>query len=144
VDIATDHRWWSRIKPLDVTGYMASIEDCRQRFPRGCGILSWGGGRRVRTCSAREGAAGAIVRGHGFERILGSPARRSPTTGASSRPTPLFGPDVKRRRAMRYYFAELVRADRGAADLFEVLAHPGLPAPLLAPGGAHLYRERAI
>ena len=39
VDVATDHRWWGRIRPLDVTGYLASIEECRQRFP-GLRILS--------------------------------------------------------------------------------------------------------
>src|SRR6201995_6208785 len=68
VEVATDHRWWSRIKPLDVTGYMASIEDCRQRFP-GLRILS---GVEAGEPHLFGASAGAIVGANGFDRILGS------------------------------------------------------------------------
>src|SRR5260370_38198453 len=31
--IAAYARWWNRIRPLDVTGYRAAIEEGRERFP---------------------------------------------------------------------------------------------------------------
>jgi hypothetical protein len=68
VEVATDHRWWSRIRPLDVTGYMATIDDCRQRFP-GLRILA---GVEAGEPHLFAASAGAIVRGHDFERVLGS------------------------------------------------------------------------
>ena len=68
VDVATDHRWWGRIRPLDVTGYLASVEECRQRFP-GLRILS---GVEAGESHLFGASAGAVVHGHAFDRILGS------------------------------------------------------------------------
>ena len=133
VDVATDHRWWGRIRPLDVTGYMASIEDCRQRFPE-LRILS---GVEAGEPHLFAASAGAIVRGHGFERVLGS-LHAVPYQGRLVAADALFGP-LPDDDAMRYYFAELVALIDGS-DLFQVLAHLDFPRRYW-PRGAHLYRE---
>src|SRR6201986_1724887 len=132
-DVATDHRWWGRIKPLDVTGYMASVEECRQRFP-GLRILS---GVEAGESHLFGASAGAIVRGHGFDRILGS-LPPGPYNGRLVSADALFG-TMSSDDAMRYYFAELVALIEGS-DLFEVLAHLDFPRRYW-PKGAHLYRE---
>ena len=133
VDVATDHRWWGRIKPLDVTGYMASIEECRQRFP-GLRILS---GVEAGEPHLFGASAGAVVGGHGFDRVLGS-LHAVPYNGRLVAADALFGP-MSADEAMRYYFAELVALIEGS-DLFQVLAHLDFPRRYW-PKGAHLYRE---
>ncbi|HVT66374.1 MAG TPA: PHP domain-containing protein [Trebonia sp.] len=133
LDIATDHRWWSRIKPLNVTGYMASVEECRQRFP-GLRILS---GVEAGESHLFGASAGAVVRGHVFDRVLGS-LHAVPYQGRLVGADQLFGvmPDDD---AMRYYFTELVALIEGS-DLFEVLAHLDFPRRYW-PKGPHLYQE---
>src|ERR1700759_4925869 len=37
--VATDHRWWGGIKPLNGAGCLACVAECRDRFP-GLRILS--------------------------------------------------------------------------------------------------------
>ncbi len=133
VDIATDHRWWGRIRPLDVTGYMASIEDCRQRFPE-LRILS---GVEAGEPHLFAASAGAVVRGHAFERVLGS-LHAVPYQGRLVAADALFGP-MADDDAMRYYFAQLVALIEGS-DLFQVLAHLDFPRRYW-PKGPHLYRE---
>jgi histidinol-phosphatase (PHP family) len=133
VDVATDHRWWGRIRPLDVTGYMASIEDCRQRFPE-LRILS---GVEAGEPHLFAASAGAVVHGHAFERVLGS-LHAVPYQGRLVAADALFGP-LSDDDAMRYYFAELVKLIEGS-DLFQVLAHLDFPRRYW-PKGAHLYRE---
>ena len=132
--VATDHRWWSRIKPLDVTGYMALLEDCRKRFPE-LRILS---GVEAGESHLFGASAGAVVRGHAFDRILGS-LHAVPYQGRLIAADALFGvmPDDD---AMRYYFAELVELIEGS-DLFQVLAHLDFPRRYW-PKGPHLYREQ--
>jgi histidinol-phosphatase (PHP family) len=131
--IATDARWWTRIKPLDVTGYLASIEECRQRYP-GLRVLS---GVETGESHLFAASAGAIVRGHPFDRVLGS-LHAVPYQGKLVAADALFGsmPDDE---VMRYYFAELVRLIE-RSDLFQVLAHLDFPRRYW-PRGAHLYRE---
>jgi histidinol-phosphatase (PHP family) len=133
VDIATDHRWWGRIRPLDVTGYMASIEDCRQRFPE-LRILS---GVEAGEPHLFAASAGAVVHGHAFERVLGS-LHAVPYQGRLVAADALFGP-MSDDDAMRYYFAQLVALIEGS-DLFQVLAHLDFPRRYW-PKGPHLYRE---
>jgi histidinol-phosphatase (PHP family) len=133
VGVATDHRWWSRIKPLDVTGYMASVEECRQRFP-GLRILS---GVEAGESHLFGASAGAIVRGHAFDRVLGS-LHAVPHRGRLVAADALFG-TMADDEAMRYYFTELVALIEGS-DLFEVLAHLDFPRRYW-PKGPHLYRE---
>jgi histidinol-phosphatase (PHP family) len=133
VDVATDHRWWGRIKPLDVTGYMASVEDCRQRFP-GLRILS---GVEAGEPHLFGASAGAIVHGHAFDRVLGS-LHAVPYNGRLVAADALFGP-MSDDDAMRYYLTELVTLIEGS-DLFEVLAHLDFPRRYW-PEGPHRYRE---
>ena len=130
---ATDHRWWSRIKPLDVTGYTASIEECRQRFP-GLRILS---GVEAGEPHLFGASAGAIVGAHDFNRILGS-LHAVPYNGRLVAADALFG-SMSADDVMRYYFDELVALIEGSG-LFQVLAHLDFPRRYW-PKGAHLYRE---
>ena len=133
VDIATDHRWWSRIKPFNVDGYQACVEECRQRFP-GLRILS---GIEAGEPHLFGASAGKVIQGSSFERILGS-LHAVPFEGRLVGADAIFGrmPDDD---AMRYYFAELVRLIEGS-DLFQVLAHLDFPRRYW-PRGAHRYRE---
>jgi histidinol-phosphatase (PHP family) len=133
VEVATDHRWWSRIRPLDVTGYMATIEECRQRFP----ALRIRAGVEAGEPHLFAASAGAIVRGHAFERVLGS-LHAVPYKGRLVAADALFG-EMSDDAVMRYYFAELVDLIEGS-DLFQVLAHLDFPRRYW-PKGAHLYRE---
>jgi histidinol-phosphatase (PHP family) len=134
--IATDARWWSRIKPLDVTGYLAAIEECRQRHPS-LRILS---GVETGESHLFAASAGAIVRGNKFDRVLGS-LHAVPYQGKLVAADALFGsmPDDE---VMRYYFAELVRLIEGS-DLFQVLAHLDFPRRWW-PKGPHLYLEQGF
>ena len=131
--VATDHRWWGRIKPLDVTGYMASIEVCRERFP-GLRILSGVEAGEPHLFSA---SAGAVVRGGGFDRVLGS-LHAVPYQGRLVGADALFG-SMSADDTMRYYFAELIRLIEGS-DLFQVLAHLDFPRRYW-PKGPHRYSE---
>jgi histidinol-phosphatase (PHP family) len=133
VNTATDHRWWSRIKPLDVTGYLASIERCRERFPE---LRIWSGVEAGES-HLFGASAGAIVRGNAFDRVLGS-LHAVPYQGRLVSADALFGrmPDDD---AMRYYFAEVVALIEGS-DLFEVLAHVDFPRRYW-PKGPHRYTE---
>jgi histidinol-phosphatase (PHP family) len=131
--VATDTRWFSRIKLLDVSGYLANLEECRQRYP-GLRILS---GVEVGESHLFAASAGAIVRGQSFDRVLGS-LHAVPYQGKLVAADALFGfmPDDE---VMRYYFAELLRLIEGS-DLFEVLAHLDFPRRYW-PKGPHLYQE---
>ena len=133
VHVATDHRWWSRIKPLDVEGYLACIEQCRERFP-GLRILS---GVEAGESHLFGASAGAIVGGHSFDRVLGS-LHAVPYNGRLVAADALFGP-MSADDVMRYYLTELVALIEGS-DLFQVLAHLDFPRRYW-PKGAHLYRE---
>ena len=130
---ATDARWWTRVKPLDVTGYLASVAECRERFPE-LRILS---GVEAGESHLFAGSAGAVVRGNDFDRILGS-LHAVPYQGKLVSADALFGP-LGVDEAMRYYFAELIRLIEGS-DLFQVLAHLDFPRRFW-PKGAHLYQE---
>jgi histidinol-phosphatase (PHP family) len=106
----------SRIAPLDLTGYLAAIEDCRQRFPD-LRILS---GIECGEPHLFAASAGAVAGAHHFDRILGS-LHAVPVRGRLAGAPALFGtfgPD----EVMRRYFTELLRLVRGS-DLFQVLAH---------------------
>lgn len=131
--VATDARWWHRIKPLDVEGYLANVEECRQRYP-GLRILS---GVEAGEAHLFAASAGAIVRGQPFDRVLGS-LHALPWRGKLLAADALFGsmPDDE---VMRYYFRELLALIEGS-DLFQVLAHLDFPRRYW-PKGAHLYRE---
>jgi histidinol-phosphatase (PHP family) len=130
---AADARWWSRIKPLDVTGYRACIEECRERFP-GLRILA---GVEAGEAHLFAGSAARIIRAHHWDRVLGS-LHAVPFDGRVIAADALFG-RMPQDEAMRYYFTELLRLVEDS-DLFEVLAHPDFPRRYW-PGGPHLYQE---
>lgn len=134
--VATDARWWHRIRPLDVTGYLAAVEECRQRFPD-LRILS---GVEAGESHLFAASAGAVVRGNAFDRVLGS-LHAVPYQGRLVAADALFGsmPDDE---VMRYYLAEVLRLIEGS-DMFQVLAHLDFPRRYW-PGGPHLYREEAF
>jgi len=134
--IATDARWWSRIKLLDVDGYLAAVDDCRQRY-QGLRIRS---GVEAGETHLFAASASAIVRGHSFDRVLGS-LHAVPYQGKLVAADALFG-SMTDDEVMRYYFAELLRLIDGSA-LFEVLAHLDFPRRYW-PQGAHLYREESF
>jgi len=132
--LVTDVRWWTRIKPLDVTGYLASIEECRERFPD-LRILA---GVEAGESHLFSGSAAAVIRGHRFDRVLGS-LHAVPYQGKLVAADTLLGL-MPMDDAMRSYFAEVVRLIEGS-DLFEVLAHPDFPRRYW-PAGPHLYQEK--
>ena len=106
----------SRIAALDVTGYLAAIEDCRGRFPD-LRILS---GIECGEPHLFAASADAVAGAHHFDRILGS-LHAVPVRGRLAGAPALFGmfgPD----EVMRRYFTELLKLVRGS-DLFQVLAH---------------------
>jgi histidinol-phosphatase (PHP family) len=132
--VAADARWWSRIKPLDVAGYLACLEDCRSRFPE-LRILA---GIEAGEVHLFAGSAAAIIHGREWDRVLGS-LHAVPYNGRVVAADALFS-HVPHDDAMRLYFAELLRLVE-ESDLFEVLAHPDFPRRYW-PSGAHLYREK--
>jgi histidinol-phosphatase (PHP family) len=134
--VATDARWWNRIKPLDVTAYLAQVEECRQRFP-GLRILS---GVEAGESHLFAASAGAVLRAHSFDRVLGS-LHAVPYQGKLVAADALFG-SMPDDQVMRYYFAELLRLIEGS-HIFEVLAHLDFPRRYW-PKGAHLFREEAF
>jgi histidinol-phosphatase (PHP family) len=126
----------SRIAPLDVTGYLAAIEDCRHRFPD-LRILS---GLETGEPHLFAASADAVAGSAQFDRILGS-LHAVPVRGRlAGLPAMfgMFGPD----EVMRRYFGELVRLVRGS-DLFQVLAHLDFPRRYW-PQSAGPYEEKAF
>jgi histidinol-phosphatase (PHP family) len=134
--VTTDARWWSRIKPLNVTGYLAAIDECRQLFPN-LRILA---GVEAGEPHLFAVSAGKVVRGNGFQRVLGS-LHAVPYRGKLVSADALFG-DMPDDEVMRYYFTELLALVEGS-DLFQVLAHLDFPRRYW-PRGPHLYREDAF
>jgi histidinol-phosphatase (PHP family) len=125
--------WWTLIRPIDVTGYLACVEECRDRYP----------GLRIRTgVEAGEthlfGASVAAVLASGpFDRVLGS-LHAIPYEDRLVAPDKLFR-TLGTGGVMRRYFAEMIRMIKDS-DAFEVLAHLDYPRRYW-PAGAAPYRE---
>ena len=132
--IAADARWWSRIRPLDVTGYLACIEHCRSRFP-GLRILA---GVEAGEAHLFAASAAKVVGSRDWDRVLGS-LHAVPWNGRVIAADALFN-HMHHDDAMRLYFDELLRLVEGS-DLFEVLAHPDFPRRYW-PAGPHRYGEK--
>src|ERR1700761_8394 len=124
----------SRIAPLDVTGYLAAIEDCRQRFPD-LRILS---GVETGEPHLFAASAGAVVGSGQFDRILGS-LHAVPVRGRLAGLPALFGM-FGPEEVLRRYFAELLRLVQGS-DLFQVLAHLDFPRRYWPPSAGQ-YQEK--
>src|SRR6201995_5090042 len=110
----------SRIAPLDVTGYLAAIEDCRQRYPD-LRILS---GIECGEPHLFAASAGAVAGAHHFDRILGS-RHAVPVRGRWAGPRSLCGVSG-REGVRRLYSPDLLKGGRGSA-FFRVL--PPLSSP---------------
>ena len=118
----------TRIRPLDVTGYQASIELCRDRF------------RELRIVSGIEtgephlfaGSVSAVLKAAPFDRVLGSlhSVRHDGRLWYADNLFPALGAE----ELMRQYFAELLRLIKGS-DVFEVLAHMDFPRRQWPSGG---------
>ncbi len=126
--------WWDVIKPFDVEGYLASIAECRERYPDLTVLTGVEAGEpHLFGASARTVLAAAS-----FDRVLGSLhalAHEGRLVNASRLFRSFPAQDVMRR-----YFAELLRLLEAATD-FEVLAHIDYPRRHW-PAHAGPYREQ--
>ena len=109
-----------RVMPLDVTGYLAGIERCRERFPA-LRILS---GIEAGEPHHFAGSVAAVLRQGTFDRILGS-LHSVVDDGRLIGADRLFG-KYPAPELMRRYFAELLELVKGS-DVFQVLAHCDYP-----------------
>jgi histidinol-phosphatase (PHP family) len=105
---------------LDVTGYLAAIEECRERFPD-LRILS---GAEIGEAHLFGASAAALVARARFDRVLGS-LHAIPFDGRLTAADQLFGVRPA-AEVMRRYLAEVVRLIEGS-DIFQVLAHLDFP-----------------
>jgi histidinol-phosphatase (PHP family) len=131
-----DPRPYAAMRPLDVTGYLATIEKCRERYPD-LRILS---GAEIGEAHLWGASAGAVVAEAGFDRVLGS-VHAVPFEGRLTAADRLFR-RMPVEAAMRRYFAEVVRLIEGS-DIFEVLAHLDFVRRMWPPA-AEPYDERAF
>ena len=112
--------WWDAIRPLDVAGYLDSIEECRHRFTS-LRILT---GMEIGEPHLFAGSAGAVLAAASFDRVLGSLhalAWEGRLVNSSSLLRVLEPADVMRR-----YLAEVAALVEGSGA-FEILAHLDYP-----------------
>ena len=136
--ITTEHidpRPYARMHVLDVPGYLASVQECRRRYPD-LRILT---GAEIGEAHLWAASAQAVVAGAGFDRILGS-LHAIPFDGKLTAADELFR-RMPADQVMRLYFAELLRLVEGS-DIFQVLAHLDFPRRMW-PWSAAPYDERA-
>ena len=129
------HRY-TRMRLLDVAGYLAALDNCRQRFPD-LRIIS---GVEIGEAHLWAASAARTVAGAGVDRILGS-LHAIPYDGRLTAADDLFR-RMPAAEVMRRYFAELVRLVEGS-DIFAVLAHLDFPRRMW-PQAAEAYEERAF
>jgi histidinol-phosphatase (PHP family) len=129
------HRY-SRMHLLDVAGYLATLDDCRQRYPE-LRILS---GVEIGEAHLWAASATATVAAAGVDRILGS-LHAIPYEGRLTAADDLFQ-RMPAADVMRRYFGELLRLVEGS-DVFQVLAHLDFPRRMW-PRAAGPYEERAF
>jgi histidinol-phosphatase (PHP family) len=121
--------------PIDVDGYFAELEECRERFPE---LRIWSG---VETGEPHLFAASvaAHLRDAPVDRVLGS-LHSLADDGRLVGVTRLLWSDPA--GTMRRYLAELVDMIE-SSDVFQVLAHCDFPRRYW-PGGAHKYVEKGF
>ena len=129
------HRY-ARMHLLDVTGYLATVAECRERYPD-LRILS---GAEIGEAHLWAASAGGLVARSGFERILGS-LHAIPFDGRLTAADELFRL-MDAEEVMRRYLGELLRLVEGS-DLFQVLAHLDFPRRMW-PWTAGRYDERTF
>lgn len=121
------------IRPLDVSGYLAGLAECRDRYPS-LRILS---GVEAGEPHLFAGSAGAVLAAHEFDRVLGS--LHTLADGGRLQYASWLFRSYPADEVVRRYFAELLRMV-SSSDLFEVLAHLDYPRRYW-PAGAGEYRE---
>jgi histidinol-phosphatase (PHP family) len=131
-----DPRRYPQMRLLDVAGYLAAVEDCRERFPD-LRILS---GAEIGEAHMFAASARTLVARAGFDRVLGS-LHAVPFDGRLTATDRLFG-RMPADEVMRRYLSEVVRLVEGS-DLFEVLAHLDFPRRMW-PRSAGPYDEKAF
>ncbi len=137
--IAVEHidpRPYTAMRLLDVPGYLASVQDCRERFPD-LRILT---GAEIGEAHLWAASARAVVARAGFDRILGS-LHAIPFDGRLTASDELFR-RMPADEVMRLYFTELLRLVEGS-DIFGVLAHLDFPRRMW-PRTAAPYDERVF
>jgi len=112
--------WWDAMRPLDVTGYLASIEECRQRFPS-LRILS---GVEAGEPHLFAGSVAAVLAAGPFDRVLGS-LHALAWEGRQVNSSSLFR-ILEPMDVMRRYLAEVTALVEGSGA-FEILAHLDYP-----------------
>jgi histidinol-phosphatase (PHP family) len=125
--------WWHAIRPLDVPGYLASLAECRDRFPS-LRILS---GVEVGEPHLFGASAAAVLGSAAFDRVLGS-LHAVEHEGRLMNSARLFGIHSP-AEVMRRYFTEALTVVTDS-DLFEIMAHPDYPRRHW-PASAGPYRE---
>ena len=128
-----DPRPYAAMRVLDVPGYLASVQECRERFPD-LRILT---GAEIGEAHMWDASARAVVARAGFDRILGS-LHAIPYGGRLTAADDLFR-QIPADDVMRRYFAELLRLVEGS-DIFQVLAHIDFPRRMW-PQAAGPYEE---
>ncbi len=131
-----DPRRYARMHLLDVTGYLAALDDCRRRYPE----LRIFSGVEIGEAHLWAASATATVATVGVDRILGS-LHAVPYDGRLTAADDLFR-QMPAAEVMRGYFAELLRLVEGS-DIFQVLAHLDFPRRMW-PRTAGPYEERAF
>jgi histidinol-phosphatase (PHP family) len=124
------------MRSLDVTGYLAAVQECRHRYPD-LRILS---GAEIGEAHLWGASAAAVVAAAGFDRILGS-VHAVPVRGRLTAADDLYA-QMPAGDVMRRYLTEVVRLVEGS-DIFQVLAHLDFPRRMW-PRDAEPYTERAF
>jgi len=109
------HRY-GRMRRLDIDGYLACVQECRERYPA-LRILT---GAEIGEAHLFNASASAVVTATGFDRVLGS-VHAIPLNGKLTAAEDLFRL-LPADEAMRRYFAEVIALIEGS-DVFQVLAH---------------------
>ena len=124
------------MRSLDVTGYLAAVQECRHRYPD-LRILS---GAEIGEAHLWGASAAAVVTAASFDRVLGS-VHAVPVRGRLTAADDLYA-QMPAGDVMRRYLTEVVRLVEGS-DIFQVLAHLDFPRRMW-PRDAEPYTERAF
>jgi histidinol-phosphatase (PHP family) len=131
-----DPRRYSRMHLMDVTGYQAALDECRQRYPE----LRIFSGVEIGEAHLWAASAAATVARAAPDRVLGS-LHAIPYGGRLTAADDLFRL-MPPADVMRRYFAELLRLVEGSG-IFQVLAHIDFPRRMW-PRTAGPYEERVF
>jgi histidinol-phosphatase (PHP family) len=112
--------WWDAIRPFDIDGYAASIEECRHRFPS-LRVLS---GVEAGEPHLFAGSTGKVLAAGPFDRVLGS-LHALAWEGRLINASNLL-PVLPPVELMRRYFAGVLELIEGS-DAFQILAHVDYP-----------------